>query len=165
VIRVSPLDTFTRRISLDLRRLVAVGFVVALALCATVEGRANTEGVHANVAVTDGRFAESGEPALAVNPRDPRNLLGATQDINPQPGPAPGSFASFDGGKTWSDGGLLPLPAGDHVGGDVTVAFNGRGTGFVLSHAGPGGFNVNRFTRKASQAGWRFHNPASASTA
>lgn len=109
----------------------------------------------ANIRVTNGRFTEAGEPALAVNPRDPHNLLGATQDINHHPGPAPGSFASHDGGKSWLDNGLLPLPARDHVGGDVTVAFNRAGTGFVLSHAGRGGFNVNRLLLWRTEDGGR----------
>jgi hypothetical protein len=116
--------------------------------------------VPANIRVTGGRFVETGEPALAVNPRDPQDLLGATQDINPHPGPAPGSFASHDGGKSWSDNGLLPLPAGDHVGGDVTVAFNRAGTGFVLSHAGPGGFDVNRLLLwRTDDGGRHFDKP------
>jgi hypothetical protein len=114
----------------------------------------------ANIRVTSGRFAEAGEPALAVNPRDPNNLLGATQDINHHPGPAPGSFASHDGGKSWLDNGLLPLPARDHVGGDVTVTFNCAGTGFALSHAGRGGFNVNRLLLwRAEDGGRTFDKP------
>jgi hypothetical protein len=53
----------------------------------------------------------------------------------------PGTFASFDGGRTWTDNGLLPLPAGYQDGADTTVAFDAGGTGYVaalLSHGGGG---------------------------
>src|SRR5262245_501002 len=61
------------------------------------------------VLVSYDRYPAHAEPSLSVNPRDARNLLGASQVI------APGlhtveTFASFDGGRTWRDNGPLPLP-------------------------------------------------------
>src|SRR5438067_2647752 len=92
--------------------------------------------VPANVRVSRGHYQAYGEPYLAVNPRNPRNLLGAAQCINGSSLPVPCTFASFDGGVTWHDNGALSLPAGDKGGGDVSVAFTARGTGFVAAHAG-----------------------------
>jgi hypothetical protein len=90
---------------------------------------------------TRDRFAGHVEPDVAVDPRDPRDLLGACQF---EAGPRtrlPGTFASFDGGRTWTDNGLLPLPAGYEQGADTTVAFDRAGTGYVvalMSHGGGG---------------------------
>ena len=63
-----------------------------------------------NVRVSHDRYPDHAEPALAINPRDPHNLLGAAMDFDRSP--TPGTFVSFDGGKTWHDNGALPLPAG-----------------------------------------------------
>lgn len=92
-----------------------------------------------NVRVSADRYAAHAEPDLAVNPRDPRNLLGAAQFFARRSSlPLAGTFASFDGGRTWRDNGLLPVPRsiGDEL--DTTVAFNQAGTGFVAAMAAPG---------------------------
>jgi hypothetical protein len=94
----------------------------------------------ANV-VTRDRYAGHVEPDVAINPRDPQNLLGACQFEVGSRTRLPGTFATFDGGRTWIDSGLLPLPAGYEQGADTTVAFDGQGTGFVvalMSHGGGG---------------------------
>lgn len=78
-----------------------------------------------NVVVSHGGASHS-EPCLAVNPRDPRNLLAACQ--------LPltlATYASFDGGLTWRSNGPLPLPAGTLGGGNVSAGFDGAGRGFV----------------------------------
>jgi hypothetical protein len=84
--------------------------------------------------VSHDRYLAHAEPSLAVNPRNSRNLLGASQVI------APGlhiveTFASFDGGQTWRDNGPLPLPPGADWADDVTVAFDGQGKGFAAAMA------------------------------
>jgi hypothetical protein len=89
-----------------------------------------------NVEVSQSKYAAYGEPYLAVNPANPHNLLGASQDINASSWPTPGTFASFDSGMTWQDNGALPLPKGEKGGGDVTVAFSSQGIGYVASNAG-----------------------------
>lgn len=112
-----------------------------------------------NVQVSHGRYQAYGEPYLAVNPRDPRNLLGAAQCINGPALPLPCTFASFDGGRTWRENGPLPLPAGDRGGGDVTVAFTSQGTGFVAAHAGAG-WNVDSvLVWRTEDGGRRFGRP------
>jgi len=90
-----------------------------------------TAALIANIQVSHDRFPDHAEPALAVNPRDPRNLLGAAMYFTQSP--TPGTFASFDGGRTWRDNGALPLPAGASGGADVSAAFNAAGIGFVAA--------------------------------
>lgn len=101
-----------------------------------------------NVRVSRDGFTMHAEPSLAANPRDRRNLLGACMVWQAgKRGLA--SYASFDGGQTWRSNGLLPgvVPGYD---GDVTVAFDGQGTGFVSGWVG---------SRRAKQRGrvhvWR----------
>ena len=69
------------------------------------------------------------EPCLAVNPRDPRNLLAVcvVEDA------APATYSSLDGGRTWRSNGPLPLPVGVVTGGNNTVGFDGAGRGLVCS--------------------------------
>lgn len=87
-----------------------------------------------NIRVSRDSYAAHAEPSLAVNPRDPRNLLGAAQLLGRGP-TALGTFTSFDGGHTWRDNGPLPLPPGTNTGDDVTVAFDGHGDGYVAAMA------------------------------
>jgi hypothetical protein len=79
-----------------------------------------------NVQVSHDGYASHGEPCLAVNPRDTRNLLAACMLR-----PTVATYASFDGGLTWQSNGPLPLPAGTSGGGDVSAGFDGTGRGFV----------------------------------
>ncbi len=98
--------------------------------------------------VTRDRYAGHVEPDVAVNPRNPQDLLGACQFEVGSRTRLPGTFASFDGGRTWTDNGLLTLPAGYEDGADTTVVFDGSGTGYVvalLSHGGAG--YASRVTR------------------
>ena len=78
---------------------------------------------------------------MAINPDNPRNLLGACQFLVAQRTRLPGSFATFDGGRRWHDNGLLPPPPGYEQGADTTVAFDGNGNGFIvalMTHGGGG---------------------------
>ncbi len=82
-------------------------------------------------------------PSVAVNPRNPRNLLGT--DVLLQPNPAYpsksstvsidhiGTFFSMDGGMNWRDNGPLPVPAGFIESNDQSLAFNAQGTGFIVA--------------------------------
>jgi hypothetical protein len=88
----------------------------------------------ANVRVSWDAFTMHAEPSLAANPTDPRNLLAACMVWRAgRRGLA--TYVSFDEGSTWHSNGLLPgvTPAYD---GDVTVAFDGHGTGYVSGWAG-----------------------------
>ena len=106
------------------------------------------------LATRDG-FAAHAEPALAVDPRHPRSLLGAAQFARPGSFVRlPGTFFSADGGRNWHDSGPLPLPPGYAQGDDVSAAFAG-GTGLVAAEIYPasgrgGGVYVWR-TRDAGQ--------------
>src|SRR5688572_8333443 len=50
-------------------------------------------------ATVDGDFPHA-EPHIAVNPRDPRHLLIASQNFS-EAGWAPRTYVSFDGGYSW----------------------------------------------------------------
>jgi hypothetical protein len=61
----------------------------------------------ANVRVSQDEFVAHAEPCLAVNPRDPRNLLGACIAHEDEGGTQIAAYASFDAGASWrSLGGL-----------------------------------------------------------
>jgi hypothetical protein len=140
--------------------LTAAAFLIPLVLQATQPGQPVSNRATAtprNIQVSHERFPAYGEPYLAVNPRNRRNLLGAAQDIGRCP--VPGTFASFDGGRTWRDNGALPLPAGARCGGDVSVAFDAGGTGFVASHAGPSMFVDTVLVWRTDDGGQHFARP------
>lgn len=86
-----------------------------------------------NVLATHDCYLGHIEPALAVNPHNPQDLLGAAQYFPPSGQETPGTFVSVDGGRSWHDNGALPLPPGYIGGFDVTVAFTPRGLGFVAA--------------------------------
>jgi hypothetical protein len=123
------------------RRAVLAGPVAAglLAWASRLAGPAAAQtngdlGGPVNVRVSRDAFTMHAEPSLAANPADPRNLLAGCMVWQAgRRGLA--TYASFDAGSSWHSNGLLPgiLPAYD---GDVTVAFDGRGTGYVSGWAG-----------------------------
>jgi len=88
----------------------------------------------ANVRVSDDRYGVHVEPSVAVNPRNPRQLLAACQ-VSPTADPQfIASYLSSDAGATWQRGGLPQLPAGAPKNGDdVTVAFDPQGRGYVCA--------------------------------
>lgn len=117
-----------------------------------------------NLAVSQDRFTAYGEPSVAINPRNPANLLGAAQDINASSWPTPGTFTSFDQGKTWTDNGALPLPPGIKGGGDVSVGFTSTGLGFVAADAGAD-WHVNHvLVWRMADSGRSFYKPVEVST-
>ena len=84
-----------------------------------------TEEPFANVRVSyDGYLAHS-EPMLAENPKNPLNLVGGSKFFTD---PAHyrfqiGYFYSFDGGCTWTDGGVLPGFGKNVTTSDISFAF------------------------------------------
>ena len=96
-----------------------------------------------NVRVSRDAYPAHASPSVAVNPRNPRNLLGT--DVLLQPNPAYpsksntvsidhiGTFFSMDGGMNWRDNGPLPVPAGFIESNDQSLAFNAQGTGFIVA--------------------------------
>lgn len=102
---------------------LAVAGIPIRALAAESRRPASTP---ANVQVThDGQDVHM-EPSLAVNPRDPHNMLASCELTLPM-----GAYASFDGGQTWQSTGPLPLPASTLGGGNMSAAFDPTGRGLV----------------------------------
>ena len=111
---------------------------VPLQACAAVRGRTSTGSpvrenlLHGplNVQVSHGGIPGRGhfEPSLAVNPRNPRNLLAVCS-------PGPNAYVSFDGGLTWRSGGMLRLPPASG-GGNMSAAFDSAGRGFACGSFG-----------------------------
>src|ERR1700681_4019496 len=93
------------------RTPLVAGLLIALAL----QTNATTPALHAagtpNARVSHDRYPVHAEPSIALNPRNPRNLLGASM-LMQVPNTLLAAYASFDGGTTWHDYGALPLPAG-----------------------------------------------------
>ena len=85
----------------------------------------------ANVRVSQDGFVAHAEPCLAVNPRDPRNLLGACIAHDDQGGTHIGAYASFDAGASWRSLGGLEDSAN---GRDPTVTFDATGRGYVCAN-------------------------------
>ena len=108
--------------------------------------------------VTRDNFAGHVEPDVAIDTRDPLNLLGACQFEVGSRVRLPGTFASFDGGRSWADHGLLPLPAGYGQGADTTVAFDQQGTGFVVALLAQGGGGYPSRVRRGGIFLWRTAN-------
>jgi hypothetical protein len=88
----------------------------------------------ANVLVSDDHYGVHVEPSVAVNPRNPRQLLAACQaspTANPQ---LIAIYLSDDAGATWQSGALPQPPAGQApASDDVTVAFDPHGRGYVCA--------------------------------
>lgn len=82
-------------------------------------------GAAENVQVSHDNFPAHSEPMLAENPADPRNLVGGSKFFTD---PAHyrfkiGTYASFDGGCTWVDGGVLPGFQDQAITSDISLAF------------------------------------------
>jgi hypothetical protein len=111
---------------------------VPLQACAAVRDRAPTRSLvrksplHGplNVQVSHGGIPGRGhsEPSLAVNPRNPRNLLAVCSW-------GPNAYVSFNGGLAWRSGGALRLPP-DSGGGNMSAAFDSTGRGFACGSFG-----------------------------
>lgn len=88
-----------------------------------------------NIQVSHDTFTGHLEPWLAVNPRNPANLVAVSRAIQ---GSAVGlaSYASFNGGTTWHSNGLLPGVT-DIFDGNATVAFDTAGTCIACGLTGP----------------------------
>lgn len=124
------------------RNIVALCLLlVCLAACgyATSPSTNSQQTRYPIIQVSQGIYTGYASPFLAVNPHDPRNLLGAawyrqTRALTGHIGLVRiGTFFSFDEGKTWHENSLLPVPAGYTESIDETVAFMASGIGFVAA--------------------------------
>jgi hypothetical protein len=143
----------TRRVFM--RRTASAGAVLAI--------RPAASGDPVNIRVSHDDFAVHAETSIAVNPRDPRNLLGLCIVGDAQfHTAAVAGYASFDGGVTWSSNGVLPaIPT---TGVDPSVAFDARGAAFVGSLVGstaqPQG--AGAYVWRTDDGGRHFHAPVNA---
>ncbi len=103
------------------------------------------------------------ETSIAVNPREPRNLVGGANDYRPGYG-ASGFYASTDNGTHWYDG-VLPVPtlrSGEVFdgGGDPAVVFDRAG---VVYYAGLGFNRTNDtngvFVNRSTNGGFTWSRP------
>jgi hypothetical protein len=98
---------------------------------ATRPEQAPLPGRPANLRVSHDEFVAHAEPCLAINPRDPHNLLGACIAHDEAGGTHIAAYASFDAGASWrSLGGLQDSADGR----DPTVTFDAAGRGFVCAN-------------------------------
>jgi hypothetical protein len=104
-----------------------------------------------NVRVTRDRYREHVGPSLAVNPRDPRQLLVACQ-ASPAFPELVVTYISSDGGASWQNGGLPPRPHAGPAGDDVTVAFDAHGRGYICATRSGHGSNPNPANPNAERA-------------
>ena len=127
----------------------------------------------ANVHVSDDRYGFHVEPSVAVNPRNPRQLLAACQaaatarDYQYRPGPVYiATYLSLDGGATWRNGARPQPPAGAAApSDDVTVAFDPQGRGYLLASRAsntPGGRAIYGY--RTDDGGHSFSAPVTLST-
>ncbi|MBA3825930.1 MAG: exo-alpha-sialidase [Ktedonobacterales bacterium] len=86
-----------------------------------------------NVRVSHDAFLAHSEPMVAVNPRNPLNLVGGSKFFtDPQHYRFQiGTYASHDGGCTWRDGGVLPGFAPSATTSDVSFAFDAHNAAYV----------------------------------
>ena len=78
-----------------------------------------------NVRVSHDTYLAHSEPMLAENPQDPLNLVGGSKFFSD---PAKyafqiGYYSSFDGGCSWTDGGVLPGFEKNETTSDISFAF------------------------------------------
>jgi len=85
----------------------------------------NVRAPFANVRVSRDTYLAHSEPMLVENPKNPLNLVGGSKFFTD---PAHytfqiGYFSSFDGGCTWTDGGVLPGFEKNETTSDISFAF------------------------------------------
>ena len=97
------------------------------------------------VDVTDMPDLKEGQPSVAVNPRDPNNLVFVSTIFPPSPGlePVGECFVAYsnDKGRTWTQ---VPWPMGDAVKcGEPSVVVNAQGTFYLDNNQVSSGLAAN----------------------
>jgi len=114
----------------------------ALALCALaaspqVYAETATLSPGATTVISHTVNAPHAEPYLAVNPKNPANILATSLTIrNGEFGSV--VYASFDGGQTWQQGSLSRGAEKLAQGGDAITYFDAAGTGYFASNDSDG---------------------------
>lgn len=91
---------------------------------------------------TGGLLGQQNETAVAVNPLDPRNVVGVSNDYS-SGNVHTGFYTTLDGGQSWSSGDI-PLEPGFSFSGDPEVVFCPDGTPVIicLQYFGAGGSGI-----------------------
>jgi hypothetical protein len=114
-----------------------------------------------DVRVNQVTTADQHEPSLAVDPRNPNNVLSAAKDWRTGPKQV-WPYRSTDGGKTWVDGQVGSFPTELPNQSDPVVAFDGDGSAYLSVI----GYNQNDFSiggifvSHSNDAGATWQNPA-----
>src|SRR5579883_185550 len=97
---------------------------------ACVQLGTNPQPPYANVRVSHDTFLAHSEPMVVENPNNPLNLVGGSKFFtDPQHYRFQiGYYASFDGGCTWTDGGVFPGFAKNETTSDISFAFGTNNT-------------------------------------
>jgi hypothetical protein len=107
---------------------------------ACVQLGAHPQAPYLNVRVSHDSFLAHSEPMVVENPKNPLNLVGGSKFFtDPKHYQFKiGWYASFDGGCTWNDGGILPGYANERLTSDISFAFGPQNHVYatVLDEAG-----------------------------
>ncbi len=116
-----------------------------------------------NVRVSQDHYLAHSEPEIAENPLNPLNLVGGSKFFT---NPARyafkiGYYTSFDGGCTWSDGGLFPGYDAYVITSDISFVFGRHNDvyGAVLVDGKPGNRNFSGVAVSRSTDGGRHFAP------
>jgi hypothetical protein len=119
----------------------------------------------ANVRVSHDTYLAHSEPMLAENPKNPLNLVGGSKFFTDPTHYQfqTGFFSSFDGGCTWTDGGVLPGFEKNEMTSDISFAFGNHNDVYaavLYDGGGPRG-NSGIAVSKSTDGGKTFGNPVS----
>lgn len=125
----------------------------------------HVRGPFANLRVSHDAYLAHSEPMLVENPGNPLNLVGGSKFFT---NPAHyafqiGYFSSFDGGCSWTDGGVLPGFFKNDTTSDISFAFDSHNDVYaaVLYVKGEGGGKSGIAVSKSIDGGKTFGNPVS----
>src|SRR6266487_2414826 len=119
----------------------------------------------ANVRVSHDSYLAHSEPMLTENPKNPLNLVGGSKFFTDTAHYKfqIGYFSSFDGGCTWTDGGVLPGFEKNETTSDVSFAFGIHNDVYaaVLYEKGGAHGNSGIAVLTSTDRGKTFRNPVS----
>src|SRR6266581_9761901 len=125
----------------------------------------NAQAPFANVRVSHDSYLAHSEPMLAENPKNPLNLVGGSKFFTD---PTHykfqiGYFSSFDGGCTWTDGGVLPGFEKNETTSDISFAFGNHSDVYasVLYATGGSQGNSGIAVSTSTDGGKTFGHPVS----
>ncbi len=125
----------------------------------------NAQAPFGNVRVSHDSYLAHSEPMLAENPKNPLNVVGGSKFFTD---PTHykfqiGYFSSFDGGCTWTDGGVLPGFEKNETTSDISFAFGNHNDVYaaVLYATGGAQGNSGIAVSTSTDGGKTFGNPVS----